>query len=940
MTYIHPFSQLNKTNIPSAGGKGANLGEMTAAGFPVPTGFVLTTAAYDAFVQAHGLQQQIVELAQTVSADDPQSGEAAAEKIRALFTQGEIGDALATEVTCAYQELIADSGSAVAVRSSATAEDLPGASFAGQQDTFLNIRSEEALLDAVKKCWASLWTARAIAYRQRQDIDPSTVSLAVVMQELVDADSAGILFTANPTNGERDQILINATWGLGEAIVGGLVTPDSMVVDQSTWQIVSRETATKTVMTVRTDTGTEEQAIPPAQQNQAVLDDAAAVQLAQIGAEIAAHYNAPMDIEWAIADGEVAILQARPITSLPAAPLKNVVWEPTTPNTVWMRRQIVEHMPEPLSPLFEDLYLRQGMEETLDDLLVALGSAVADVRFDLKAMMPHGFADTINGYAYTTTTAKLDAQTITAMLKVYPRILRMLKVPAFDWEGHVLPNYQALIARWDALDLNSAESAALLQGMGELAAADSGYWFGSAAYLGLSRFLDPAFDKLLKTLFRAGLPHANLGSSAFLRGFDSKALDAQANMEQIADTIRNTNSLRELVLNTTANQLQPALAAHPEGQPVLDGIEQYLAAYGHQIYNLDFAAPTQSEDPLPMFLSLKALVKNAPAESVRVRQAKMGRERDALIAQTEQALNPLSRKLFAWVWKWTKHFAPYREHVMFYMGAAWPTVRKLAAELGQRLTDAGVIAAPDDVYFLNSDEIAEAIAAQTTERPVPDLSQVAEQRRALRESRKLLTAQPKVPARSALKIGPIELKMFDPTPDDSVENSGPVLNGYAVSTGRVTAPASVIHSIEDFDQMQPGSILVCTTTTPAWTPLFSQAVGLVTDVGGALAHGSIVAREYGIPAVMGTGVATERIQSGMMLAVNGDAGTVTLVDEVAETTDSRQVDSEEAAVGNRNKARIKAGIALVIGLLAGLIWWRIQKKKSSSKIESDAVSAV
>ncbi len=919
MTYTIPFSKLNKTNIPSAGGKGANLGEMAAAGLPVPDGFVLTTEAYDAFAQAHGLQQQIVELAHAVAPDDPQSGEAAAAKIRALFMRGEMAAELAAEITTAYQTLAAN---AVAVRSSATAEDLPTASFAGQQDTYLNVQGEAALLEAVKKCWASLWTARAISYRMRQGIDPASVSLAVVVQTLVDADVAGVLFTANPTSGERDQILINATWGLGEAIVGGLVTPDSIVVDRASWQITSRETATKTVMTVRTESGTAEQAVPQAQQNQAVLDDATAVELARIGAQIAAHYDMPMDIEWAIEQGEIFILQARPITALPPAPLRHVVWEPPTPNTIWMRRQIVEHMPEPLSPLFEELYLKKGMKQSINHLMATMGE-IGGVKIDISEMMPHGFADTINGYAYTTGSFKMSGENLKTILRIYARIFRFFSATAFDWHGVVLPSYQALIDQWERVELAEAPDEELLRGISELAAADSGYWFGSALNLALSRLMDPLFDKLLKSLLiRHALPEPKLGSSAFLRGFDSKALDAQADIEQIADTIRASASLCELVLNTEAKQLLPSLAARPDGQPVLDAIGRYLSEYGHQIYNLDFVAPTQNEEPLPLLLSLKALVKNAPAEAVRARQAKMARARDALVEQTRQALNPLSRRLFQWVWKWTKHYAPYREHVMFYMGAAWPTVRKLAAELGQRLTDAGAIAAPDDLYFLSSSEIAAAIRAHANGQSVSDFTQLARERRALRESRKLLTPLPKVPARSTLKFGPIDLSLFDPTPTDSDEETGPILNGYAVSTGRVTAPASVIHSVADFDQMQPGSILVCTTTTPAWTPLFSQAVGLVTDVGGALAHGSIVAREYGIPAVMGTGVATERIQSGTMLAVNGDTGTVTLVDE-ANADMAVANDAAETKVPSKKFALA----ALAIGAMSMWVVWRRRRKQ-------------
>ena len=565
MSYTVPFSQLTKAHIPAAGGKGANLGELTMADLPVPAGFVLTTGAYDAFVEAHGLSQQIVDLAHAVSADDPQSSEAASKQIRALFMQGVIADDVASEITVAYGQLTRTQGHAVAVRSSATAEDLPTASFAGQQDTYLNIQGEEALLDAVKKCWASLWTGRAISYRMRQKIDPATVSLAVVVQQLVPADAAGVLFTANPVTGQRDQLLINATWGLGEAIVSGQVTPDTVVVEKSTGTILSREIATKTLMTVRTDTGTEERDVPQAQRDQQVLDDATTAQLARYGAQIEAHYDTPMDIEWAIADGEIAIVQARPITTLPdpkPAPLTDVRWEPAAPKTVWMRRQIVEHMPEPLSPLFEDLYLRRGMGTTLREMLDTMGE------LDLDALMPQGFAATINGYAYTTGSFKMNGSTLMAILRVYTRIFHFLKMPAFDWDGVVLPGYQAVVARWGAIDLAAAEDDELLLGIREMAQADSGYWFGSAVHLGFSRLMDSLFDRLLRSfLFRYALPKPRPVSASFLRGFDSKALDAQADMEALANMIRESAPLRALTLETSSHELMAALAAHPDGQP-------------------------------------------------------------------------------------------------------------------------------------------------------------------------------------------------------------------------------------------------------------------------------------------------------------------------------------------------------------------------------------
>ncbi len=926
MAYTIPFSQLNKTSILAAGGKGANLGELTAAGFPVPAGFVLTTNAYDAFVEAHGMQKQIVALAQSVSAEDPQSSESASEKIRDLFMQGDLADDLAAEITTAYETLTQDGKTAVAVRSSATAEDLPTASFAGQQDTFLNIQGKAALLDAVKTCWASLWTARALAYRLRQGIDPNAVSLAVVVQQLVRADTAGILFTANPMNGARDQVMINATWGLGEAIVGGQVTPDTIVVDKSSFEILAQEVAAKTVMTVQSAKGTEEVAVPAAKQKEAVLAGKTAVSLAKLGTQIEAHYNMPMDIEWAITNGEISILQARPITSLPdpkPAPLQNVVWEPVIPNTVWMRRQIVEHMPEPLSPLFEDLYVDKGMDESIGELIDTM-AAMGGGKLDWHAMLPRGLAATINGYAYTAGSFNMSGDNLFAILKIYANIYKFFKIPAFDWDGVSLPRYQATIARWRSLDLAKAADETLLAGIAEMATADSAYWWGSALNLGMSRMLDPFFDLFLRSpLIRYALPEPRPVSASFLRGFESKALDAQAEMEALAEMIRDSAEMRELVLKTETNQLLPTLTPNPDAQAVLAGIQQYLDTYGHQIYNLDFVDPTQNEDPTPILLSLKALVKNPPAQDVRTRQAHMAAEREELVSRTKRGLNPVSRWLFDLLWKWTKKFAPYREDVMFYMGAAWPTLRKVAHELGQRLTDMGVISQPNDIYYLNSSEIIAAIEAKSTGQKAPNYAQLAQERRALREARKLLTPLPTVPERGEMKFGPIKMSMFMPTPSDAV-NEGPVLEGYAVSTGRATAPASVIYSVEDFDKMEPGTILVCTTTTPAWTPLFSQAVGLVTDVGGALAHGSIVAREYGIPAVMGTGLATERIKSGMMLAVDGNAGTVTLVDEFdpqaeAEWQAEKQAEAEKAA------KKKKALVALIVAAVVGFVWWKRRK---------------
>ena len=304
--------------LEGVGGKGASLARMAAAGLPVPPGFHITTAAYRRFVDANGLQKGILAAVTAAEAEVAGSLELASARVQTLFAGANMPDDLADAIRQAYLALGGDLP--VAVRSSATAEDLPGLSFAGQQETYLNIRGTEAVLEAVKKCWASLWTARAIGYRLTHQVDQASVAMAVVVQELVDASAAGIMFTANPVNGRRDEVMINAAWGLGEAVVGGLVTPDALTVDKESGKVVAEQVSTKEVMTVRSGGGTHEEPVPPELRTKPVLSPQVAAELARLGVEIERMYGQPMDIEWVVQEGRVSIVQARPITALPQPP--------------------------------------------------------------------------------------------------------------------------------------------------------------------------------------------------------------------------------------------------------------------------------------------------------------------------------------------------------------------------------------------------------------------------------------------------------------------------------------------------------------------------------------------------------------------------------------------------------------------------------------------
>ena len=323
---------------------------MAAAGLPVPPGFAITTAAYRRFVTENRLQEKIMAAAADLAADQPSTLEKASHEIGELFTQGLMPDDIAGAIRRVYAEL-GRGDLPVAVRSSATAEDLPEMSFAGQQDTYLNLCGQAMVLEAVVRCWASLWTGRAIGYRARHGIPPQDVSLAVLVQELVPAEAAGIMFTADPLTGARGRVLINAAWGLGEAIVGGQVSPDTVVVDKVSGKVTEGQIGRKDVMTVPAQAGTHEEPVPADRRARAVLSPAEAAELARVGVQVEELFGRPMDIEWALDHGRFFILQARPITALRGQDPAAGEWNDSLAGDyLWTRTNYGEAVPDVMTP--------------------------------------------------------------------------------------------------------------------------------------------------------------------------------------------------------------------------------------------------------------------------------------------------------------------------------------------------------------------------------------------------------------------------------------------------------------------------------------------------------------------------------------------------------------------------------------------------------------
>jgi phosphohistidine swiveling domain-containing protein len=864
--YVLPLDS-PQARLETVGGKGASLARLIAAGLPVPGGFHVTTAAYDRLVAENHLQPRILEALQSVDISQPGSLDAASLAIHELFLQAQIPPEIAASIARAYLGLPGEHP-VVAVRSSATAEDLPDLSFAGQQETFLNIHGVESVLEAVKRCWASLWTGRAIGYRERNAIDQGAVSLAVVVQRLVPAEAAGILFTANPLNGQRDQTVISAAWGLGEAIVGGLVTPDTLVVDKSNGAVISRETADKGVMTILLESHTAERPVPEDLRLAPVLDDAQATHLVRLGMQIEDLYGTPMDIEWAWLDGEFAILQARPITALPE-PEKpaQLEWNLPDPKGQYMRASVVDILPDPVSPLFETL----GIPSAVSGMY-----RVGRIVTRSKPVLPKDYFCTINNYVY------MDAHfpprawwwVLTGLMPAMPR---MMRTGVRYYRETAVPQYVASVARWQDRSIERMPAAELWDGVHEILNAAMGYLtMLMFATMGASAGSESLFTGVYnKLVHKEGDPPA----TTFLMGYDSLPIQAEKSLFDLAMWCRLREALAAYILATPSEELaislesdqQPADVPVQDWQALRKRFQEHLNRFGHIIYTLDFAHPLPLDQTEPMLETCKMYLRGEGTDPHK-RQRDSEEKRQKAVESMLGRLKGLRGWLFRTTLRWAQPLAEVRETALSNIGLGYPLIRQMLGELGNRFVRAGAICEADEIYWLEMDEVDHFVDALGRGEELEDMSTQIQERKADREVAKRVTPPPMLPPKKKYMGFDTDIWLAAGEEDQQ----GDTLKGVPTSAGKVTAPACVLHGPEDFHRMSPGAVLVAGTTTPAWTPLFAMASAVVTDIGGPLSHGSIVAREYGIPAVMGVGVATRRIQNGQTITVDGGAGLVIL----------------------------------------------------------------
>ena len=889
--YTLPFSQIRSADLPLVGGKGANLGEMSHADFPVPPGFCVTTRAFRDFVATCPQMPDFYAALDTISVEDLVATRKIGAQIRQALHETPIPEAIATTVSQTLYLNHLKPDTTFAVRSSATAEDLPDASFAGQQDTYLNVCGEDAILDAVRRCWASLFTDRAILYRQQNSFAHEEVALSVVVQQMVLPDISGILFTADPVSQNRHICSIDASYGLGEALVAGLVSADLYRVNSRTNQLVETKIGDKQ-LAIRPlpNGGTTQQTLTDVQRHAQVLTEAQAIALAQLGQRIEAHYGKPQDIEWAIANGQIYLLQTRPITTLFPLPA------PPPPDNVLHLYVSLSHaqvMLDPIKKMGVDMW--QLMFPTLKmagatSRSRSIKSAGARLYMDVThllnlrlgrkivprfltmadEMMAAGIQEAIQRPDFRQQLAHLRPQT--NFRDVFAYLGPIIKTTlSFIFRRDPQTTRQGLTDRMDRL-VAASRQRILAQPA------------GVARLQQIEQEIGEAFLHLLPdypALVASGIVSQRLlawlvGNRANPEDLTAVARGLMGNVTtemdlavgDLADLIRQSP---ELVTHFQQNPPLAALATAesvPGSAPFLAGWADFLARYGMRgPSEIDISRPRWREDPTSLLQFVIGNLQHSTPGSHRTHHAQLAAAGEAagerlIMAAGQGLLGFLRRPLVRRLVKTVRQYTPGREHPKFFIIKMLGVAKLILLDEAVKLVANGRITHPDDIWHLDLTELIHFAA-----NPKLEIGPLVTQRQA-----EFARSQKLTPPRLLTSDGEIV--------HAEVSREGlpaGALVGSAASSGTIEGIAKVVLDPTK-DVLAKGEILVAPFTDPGWTPLFINAAALVMEVGGLMTHGSVVAREYGIPAVVGVPEATQQIQTGQRIRVNGDAGFVEILE--------------------------------------------------------------
>ncbi|MFC7243859.1 PEP/pyruvate-binding domain-containing protein [Catellatospora aurea] len=883
------FADIDAEMLAVVGGKAGNLGVLTRAGLPVPPGLCLTTEAYRVVAGTAHLDEIHEALARTAPTDVP-ALTALAGRAREALLAAPIPADIAAAVAAGYARLGDDVP--VAVRSSATAEDLPFASFAGQQDTYLNIVGEDAVVDAVRRCWASLWTDRAVVYRATNDIDNRTVRLAVVVQRMVDSAVAGVLFTANPVTGRRRQAVIDASPGLGEAVVSGAVNPDHFVVDTANAAILDRRLGDKRLAVRSLPGGGTEHVTLPAGGDTACVTDAQVLALAALGDRVEAHYGTPQDTEWAIdGDGVLWLTQARPITTL--FPLPEHAPAPGTDTRAYFCFSVAQGLYRPITPMG-----MAAFRVLASSAARLFGFGVADPLAGPAVFAPAGQRVFID-----VTTAVRSSMGRTLLPKILGVMearsaaifLNLFEDPRFS---NTRPSRLPFVRRVGAV---AAQHRVPLKLVGALVKPQRGLAAVDRVGVELERrlaapeqasaaqrldFVETVLGTEIVPLLPRVMPVAAAGFAALgiadkLLGSAAAVGDVQAVLRGIPHNVTTDMDLElwHLAVRLRADEATARLfgsakvdeLAHRYGAGTMPaaaqtGIAEFLARYGHRaVAEIDMGMPRWSDDPRYILGVLANYLRMDPADGAALTPDRLfaqgAAEAEAMVETLAGRAAERSRlrgKVVRTMLGRARMLAGVRELPKYYMVRIIAACRQQVALVGAELAKEGRLRQADDVFFL---DLAEARAALSG----TDQRDLVEARRRAYDEELRRRHIPRV----LLSDG------TEPQAKPTAGSADGALVGTPASAGRVTGTARVILDPVGA-HLEPGEILVAPSTDPGWTPLFLTAGGLVMEMGGANSHGAVVAREYGIPAVVGVPDATHLIATGQQIAVDGAAGTITL----------------------------------------------------------------
>ena len=887
------------------GGKGANLAALAAAGFPVPGGFVVTTDAYSTFIEGSGVGPLIEKLLAGADYDDADAFEQTTAEIRTAITEARMPDDLSAAITEAYRALPPDTY--VAVRSSGTAEDLAGTSFAGLHDTYLDIRGPDALVGAVQRCWASMWTARATHYRHNAGIDHQQARIAVVVQRMVESEVSGVLFTANPVTAHTEQMVVNANFGLGESVVSGVVTPDSWVLDSGTLEPVERILGAKEVTIVRNPDpdctaahGTITRDTAAGDRGRFTLDDAQLKQLGALGRKVQAAYDQiPQDLEWAFAGGELFLLQSRPVTGVDLSWDSHVDdWQtlPDGDDLVWTRTWADEQWTGAITPLFyswrAEMFTRAyshcaelwGVPEMKAGRMFKFHKAEAYFHAGLeRAIIEHTVFPAFRGYPnvlnHVPPTWRDDVAaspfSVLRYLKMHLRI-GVAGEPAntpyaflrtFDnWfynrvdEAQGLPDEQLRELSDRALERH-AEDLMELE-----------FSFAEELWAGYYLYARDSFAALGLMLTKWYTGTNALAYGELLSGSARRTATLQENMELLAfaEEIRRTPELRRVFDANPDDSFFTALeSGDGAARDFLARYRVFAQANAHRGQEeRDIYFPRRLEDPGMDYRAWQALLSGDEALDPEANEHRVNTRRDEVLAEVlanirRGPLGAVKAEVFSLVHSWLLKFLIVRDDERYYIDRSTWSAKRAFREISRRLVERGVFDSERDHYFLSRAELYEVL--RRNEASPLDKAKIAGR---MRDFDKFSAREAKLPV--YLQGGrPAQLS------GESVEGN---LNGVGTSHGTVTGRARVLHSVKEIGRVAKGDILVTNHTDPAWTPVFLVISGIVLETGGMLAHGSLLAREYGFPAVQVVG-ATDLIPDGALITVDGDTGIVHLEQE-------------------------------------------------------------